>query len=370
MKSKYLHIASFSGNVGDIINHEGFYDSVGVQREIIEQIEIRKFYNNSRELKFDNDLLERINNSRGLILGGGGFFDVRWKNSNTGTTVDLSSAFIDGIKVPVLVNSMGVHVDYGNKQAIESFKSFIQRIDRDNKWLISLRNDGSLIRLKAICPDISDMIISVPDNGFMHKSIGSPYNAFSDIVGLSITNDLFSEEYNGNMTTDRFNKVIVDICKYILSKGDNIRFFLHAPQDIEVLHTIYSQIGNSMFRNRITISHFDMSSIEGANKLEYLYTQCKYVIAMRFHGNVIALKNMIPTIGLAGHEQIEGLYTDINFIDNCVVVRDGFENRVQNLIDKISDNRDSVIIKEKALVDDVKEKHRKYVLKLKTHLNI
>lgn len=91
MKKHLLHIASFKGNVGDIINHEGFYNKLRSQIDFdIEQIEIRKFYRNAGELNFDSELVKKINEYDGLVIGGGGLFDIRWNDSLTGTTVDMS----------------------------------------------------------------------------------------------------------------------------------------------------------------------------------------------------------------------------------------------------------------------------------------
>ena len=74
---KVAHIASFKGNIGDILNHEGFYYSFDdiLSNAIIDKFEIRRFYlNASDRLYFDSSFAKKLNSYDLIILGGGGFF--------------------------------------------------------------------------------------------------------------------------------------------------------------------------------------------------------------------------------------------------------------------------------------------------------
>ena len=355
---RFIHIASFSGNVGDIINHEGFYSSV-LKNVDIDKIEIRKFYRNSNELHFDRDILHLINSYDGLIIGGGGFFDVRWNDSETGTTFDMSNKFLEGIEIPVLVNAMGIHIeDLANKVAINKFISFLEKIIKNDKWMITLRNDGSYSRLKSIYNNQDATIKVVPDNGFAFPQV--KYKGDSRIVGLSITNDLFNKDFNGNISTDEFNKQISELCRYILAQNNDIIFFLHAPQDIQVIYWIYNYLGNERFRRRIKIAPYDVYTIEGANLLNQLYSTCKYIVAMRFHGNVLAIKNYVPVIGLAGHEQILGLYQELGLTDQCVVVNENFWDEMISLINLMEANPHQYSDKERKVFENIVSEQKEY----------
>ena len=338
MSMNLLHIASFAGNVGDIVNHQGFYGLMGISEKNIKKIEIRRFYNNTRELSFNKDILEVINSYDCLVLGGGGFFDIYWDDSYSGTTLDMTEAFIDGIKIPVIINAMGVHVDYNASKAISNFIKFFKYI-LEKKWFISLRNDGSMSRLKSIVADDIPKVHSVPDNGFAFNVV--PYSgAASKYVGVSITNDLFSEKFNGALSLDRFNDEIADVCTYLIACGKKIIFFLHAPQDIKVLYEIQRRMGLKHFRNNIKVAPYAPFSLENAFTLNKLYSQCQFVIAMRFHANVLAIKNRVPVIGLAGHEQIKGLFDELMLKDQCVIVKDDFKEKLIELIEKVIDEKE------------------------------
>lgn len=364
---KLLHIASFTGNIGDIVNHEGFYTNILKGKCDIETLEIRRFYKNVNDLKFNDEVLNYINSFDGLILGGGGFFDVRWNDSYTGTTFDMNEEFIEGIRIPVLVNAMGVHINYEEQQAIMNFKRFINKVCNKENWLVTLRNDGSKNRLDSIFESYHQIEV-VPDNGFAFKRI--QYLPSDNTVGLSITNDLFSQRFNGDLNVDVFNECIAEICKNLLNNNNNLLFFLHAPQDIDVIHRIYSILGNEKFRNKIRIAPFDVYTVNNARMINELYCTCKYVIAMRFHANVIAIKNNVPVIGLAGHEQIKGLYDELSLSNQLIIAKNGFEDRLLELIKKIDSIPEIYSGKEEIVNQRISEDHRKYALKVLKFFNI
>ena len=99
-----IHLASFGGNYGDVLNHQGFYNTVGKKLgfDHINQIEVRRFYKNAspcEKLLFNDDFVKEVNKHDLFVVGGGGFFDAKWEYSNTGTTIDFNDSFIDGIKI-------------------------------------------------------------------------------------------------------------------------------------------------------------------------------------------------------------------------------------------------------------------------------
>ena len=260
VKPRYIHLASFAGNIGDVINHKGLYESFNLDISQIDQIEMRRFYKNcngSQKLSFDSWLLEKINSSEMLILGGGGFFDVYWDDSHTGTTINMSRAFIDSIKVPVLVNAMGVHFDKTKKQGINNFFEFFTDIKSRENWFISVRNDGSLKRMKNIYGnEIIKGIQVVPDNGFMvkcgHENL---YHSGQKWIGFSITNELLAPQYLQGLSLEQFNleigAFIADLLQYYCCI-----FFLHGPQDFLTLMHIQSILGREAFRNKVIVAPY------------------------------------------------------------------------------------------------------------------
>lgn len=356
---KALHIASFKGNVGDIINHDGFYTACNIDKKNVTQLEMRRFYQNANDLYFDDDLVNYINKFDRLILGGGAYFDIRYAASQTGTTLDMSDEFIDKIHIPVLVNAMGIDVDYSNQCAIDRFKHFYAKISAADNWKITLRNDGSKNRLCKLLETTNDEINAVPDNGYVFNLCD--YVRKQGLVGMSITNDLFTDKFNDGLTIEQFNKIVSRICNQLLEMGKGIIFFLHAPQDIETFHQIYTSLDSKHFRSKINIAPFDVSSVDAATRLDEYYRKCELVIAMRFHGNVLALKNNIPVIGLAGHEQITGMYSELGLIDQCVIANPQVENCLIERINCYDYNKlGEAMQREQSVMKKIKIEHDAY----------
>lgn len=369
MKERYTHIASFAGNIGDLLNHRGFYCSFGIDEKDVFKIEMRKFYRNckSGKLEFDAELAKEINKSKALILGGGGFFDIYWDESNTGTTLDMTKKFIDSIKVPVLVNAMGVHVDRAKDTAIEKFYHFITYVKNQSNWFLSIRNDGSRKRLKELYGnDILSKIMVVPDNGFMIKRITDDKMKIrlkSKRIGLSITNELFDLSFTQGVTNGQVNYEIAKLVAYLLDQNYCCIFFLHTPQDIIVVNRILKELGQEQFRNNIIIAPYLPFEVEGGLEtfMEY-YFMCDLVVGMRFHSNVISIANNIPIVGLAIHEQIFDLYEENGLGDYCVKI--GEDNWSIELMQKISDILnvpESYKVRQNYIMKKIIEQNKHYV---------
>lgn len=366
IKESIVHIASFAGNIGDIINHSGFYKSFGIDKKSVRQIEIRRFYHNcnqAQKLFFDNRLAEYINQSELLILGGGGFFDVYWDESDTGTTIDMPKSFIDQIKVPVLVNAMGVHFVQGKKRAKEKFYSFLNDITSRDNWYVSIRNDGSAKRLKNVYHEsLPDNLKIVPDAGFMIDTECRYSKEDHDcMIGFSITNELLDPGFIGNENIDLFNDTMRNILTGILDANKEICFFIHGPQDFNTLNILIDKMGMEKFRTNITVAPYAPYGRSDGGILDY-YRKCDAVVGMRFHSNVIAIAENIPVLGVAIHAQITDLYEELGINDQCVKIGDeGYENLIMDGINKILIDYKKIREKEKQCMIEITSDYKKYV---------
>ena len=94
---KIIHLASFNGNVGDMINHIGFYNNIRkyVTSDItIKQIEIRNYYRSWNEAAFDQNFIDMVNDGDLFVVGGGDFFRIEWDYSLTGTTFNIQNELL------------------------------------------------------------------------------------------------------------------------------------------------------------------------------------------------------------------------------------------------------------------------------------
>lgn len=366
-----IHIASFGGNIGDILNHNGFYKTIGkdIGLDQVTQIEIRRFYKNalpSEKLSFSDDLLNEINTYDILILGGGGFFDLRWSYSHTGTTLDLSQDFIDGIKIPVIVNAMGYH-EFFRDTSLDNCKAFGQFITTilNNGWFLSFRNDGSTARFRKRFGNLgNNYLLTVPDNGFFAidknqlSAIGIKRK--EKVIGFCITNDLFCGEYNGNLSINEFNHQITDIIA-LLSERYQIVLFPHTPDDVATIGSLFRELPSRSKRYNIVIAPYNSNGSDSIFELARYYNSCDLIVGMRFHSLIMGLQLGCPTIALAGHQQIEDFYCEIGLTDYYIRLdsRD-FSCYLLNSITEILNNAISITNQIENLNHKMKDLNRKY----------
>lgn len=328
---RIIHIASHKGNIGDIFNHAGFYqylDKIFDKKYSIEKIELRDFYYSAKNKKnFDKVFADYINTFDLCIIGGGGFFDAQWDNSQTGTTLDFSVDFINSVKIPVIVNAMGYHEypDKTNEIICQKFNNFLNKILDKSNWLVSVRNDGSFERIEKRYKNIAlNKILKVPDNAFFtilpHPRLFNPIQRESGVIGICVTNDLFSKYYNGNIKTTDFNRIIANFVNNQAKCQRKIIFFPHTPDDINTINEVLRYVDGYTKRNQIVIAPFEASDIQCVYNLAEYYKRCDFIIGMRFHSIIMGINLNIPTIALAGHQQIEGLFSELNLSDFCIKV--------------------------------------------------
>lgn len=345
-----IHLASFGGNFGDVLNHQGFYNTVGKALcfNAVKQIEVRRFYKNAsieERLYFNDDFVNEVNKYDLFVVGGGGFFDAKWSYSNSGTTIDFSDSFIDGIKIPVMINGMGYHEFYEDttSEVCNKFQRFIEKIIQKG-WFISFRNDGSLNRFRNRYGNLYDNnIISVPDNGFFGV-IPSEVNPVklpgecNKTIGLCLTNDLFTKAYNGVIDTESFNTIILEVLKK-LSEDYNIVLFTHTPDDVVRVGRYFESLPNSIKRYKVVICPYTPNGPVSITEMSRYYMACDVIVGMRFHSLIMGLQLGKPTIALANHSQIGDFYQELGLEDYRVILNNKqFDKQLYSLIELVQND--------------------------------
>ncbi len=368
-KMRIIHIASFKGNIGDVFNHEGFYSLFGnlFEESEVKRVEIRDFYyNSSAQLKFDKSYAKEVNKYDLCIIGGGGFFDAYWERSLTGVTLDISDDFINDVTIPVWINAIGYHELPGttNDFICCKFRDFILKISAKKNWFLSVRKDGSYTRIiNRYDKEFAALFYNSFDNAFYNIIEFGDRTRFSKtnrrVIGINITNDLFSDDYNHGITSDQFNVLIVRFIKDISTQYDEIVLLPHTPQDVILIGKILSLLPQEIVRNRIITSPFFANSEDGLSIYHKWYEKCDIIIGMRFHSCIMALVWGIPVIGLASHNQIEALFAEMNMQDYCVVINSA--NVADRLLDKIVNySEESYAYHRDIIIDDVKKWSQSY----------
>lgn len=346
MKSKIniLYIASFNGNMGDNFSHNGLYqimEQMGVDAELCyHNLEMREFYHSWGNRRFENQaFVEQCNANDLVMIGGGGYFEAKWDYSRTGTSFDISLDTFRLIKTPVFFNSIGIDVaDTGSQEARERFQRFFNYLCKSDQYLINVRNDGSYGCLKKLIkPEQMKQVNAVFDNAFFMNTDQKNCDCFLDcasssyrLIGINVCKDRFMEGCDmHSFRYDAYVKEMGTLMNRLLEEHKEyaVVFFPHIFSDLEAISDVLRQIHDDIRRIRIFTA--PLLTGQGSEKeIIHMYGLCDFILAMRFHANVIGMVQNIPTIGLCCHARIRNLYQEMGVPERLVNVNESFSEEL------------------------------------------
>lgn len=345
---KVLQIASFDGNIGDVANHNGFRNSLkkSLKQDLdFTNLEMRKFYKNWQELSFDDKFIEYANQFDLIVFGGGGFFELKWDYSQTGTTIDISNEMLSKINPPIIFNCIGTTMVKGvSKNTINKFKKFMDYCITSNKILFTVRNDGSIDVIKELYgDDYSKKVLKVPDGGFFVETKDYQHNEFNKnekFIAINIASDMPEIRFNGkegHITKVEFIDTFSEVLNKILNQYLDIRiiFVPHIFKDYELISEVCKHINDKFLRTRISCAPcLNGTQTDGLYNFD-IYKNSLLTIGMRYHANVCPIGMNVPTIGICTIDPHIKLYKDIGLSRRCVEAnRKGYEDKLEKLINE------------------------------------
>lgn len=356
---KILHVASFTGNIGDNASHLGLYNvlkTVLGDRLDIEQVEIRRFYKKyslADKMNFDLEFTQKANAKDLLILGGGGFLDYWVPNSETGTTFDMSDEILDKLIVPTLFVSVGCMphqpVPEGN---IDKFHHFLQKVGSKKNMRIAVRNDGSILEIKRLFgSEFEGIITEILDNGFFYEPslkfscrlLEKPYIAINTTFDqLTMKNRMI-----GNINYSQLREELLSLLQRIIDETDySLVFVPHIFKDLQAFRELLEGMNDFYIRSRVAIAPY-LQGNYGCNYLMSVYNQADSVLSMRFHANVCPLSMGKRTVGLAALDRVVHMYNSIGKSSDCIPVNEKFADKVYKKMIDISPNNSDTLISER-----------------------
>lgn len=329
---KILHLASFSGNIGDNANHAGFrpwLESLIDHDVTWTNLEIREYY--WRERKFDDSFVELTSHFDLLVLGGGNYFELWVDDSPTGTSFNIPLEVFKKIKTPIFFNALGCDEGQGvTKNSITNFKNFLEALSSSQQYLVTLRNDGAMKTLRKHVPlDLAEKVYVIPDGGFFINypiSSSSHLSASNKRIGINLASDMVEVRFKNFGKDNGYSSFCDEFASFLekLAREDpeiSFLFFPHIFRDLEIISDIISRLNDRLRRTRVATAPY-LTGDAGAQYIFGLYQVCQLILGMRFHSNVCAIGMGIPTLGLCNYPQIDYLYEEINFPEGAVSVRD------------------------------------------------
>jgi polysaccharide pyruvyl transferase WcaK-like protein len=331
MSMNVLHLASFSGNIGDNANHLGFrpwFESTAQCDVRWTELEIREYYWNER--KFDESFVSLVSGFDLLVIGGGNYFELWVEDSATGTSIDIPLEIFAKIKTPIFFNALGCDEGQGVTDLSRArFTRFLELLVSRKQYLITVRNDGSMKALRKHIPsNLVDKIFIVPDGGFFLdlEAEAAPYFAASSLrIGINLASDMSELRFRNFGNPGGYEAFCDEFAKLIeaLSEDDSIGqylFFPHIFSDLTIIADVISRLSDRLRRTRVSAAPY-LTGPSGAKHIFGMYRSCNLLLGMRFHANVCAIGMGVPVIGLCNYPQIELLYEELNYPSGCISLR-------------------------------------------------
>ncbi|MCF8297384.1 MAG: polysaccharide pyruvyl transferase family protein [Saprospiraceae bacterium] len=356
-KLKILQLASFSGNIGDNANITGtrrlLSKNLGYELEF-ENLEIRQFFWGER--KFDIEFSHYVNQFDLFIVGGGNFFELWVNQSCNNTSIDIDITILERIKTPTVFYSLGMDPGMGtSEKGINKFKKWLDYVISQERFLLSLRNDGSLeTAISYLGEEYASHFYKVPDGGFFTQVDTSHHIEIpktSPVIGLNLAGDMLDVRFpnitSENISYKKFLDTFSELFNRLLDEHNNMHLviFPHIYKDLNITYQFISRLKDKFARNRITVSPY-LHGFEAQDYIFGSYTQCDLIIGNRFHSNVCAIGQKIPSIGLINYRQIEKFYSELRLSDRAIAINVcGYENLLYNKILDSLDNSNKIIDK-------------------------
>lgn len=357
---RILHLASFSGNIGDIESQKSFrrwFDKLLPDFEITWiNFEIRNFFRREHEVfeSFDS----QVTQSDLVVVGGGNFLELWPEDSPSGTSLPFGLDYLKKVDTPFFINAIGVDDGQGvGKVAAEKFSEFINALASSRRVFLSFRNDGSIQTVKKFLNQENLVACrNLPDHGFFTLEEKSKPKTNELTLGINLAIDMPRirfENYQGSAES-----FLIQFAHSIESLASNFtqlrfQFIPHMFSDLEAYSLVLRNLSDKTRREKVTVSPYDATA--NSNVANLAYNQISMLIAMRFHSHVFGLEREIPTFSLVSYPQIAKLIKDIS-INNWPQHSLNENHKLLNerLFDFISSNLNSDFI-------SLRESIRKYL---------
>ena len=334
---KILHLASFSGNLGDVYSNAGvsaYFDTRNISS--VYRIEIRRIYQNYNspdKISFNDVLRMMIGGSFDcLFIGGGGFLDYWLPQTSTGTTFDFDYELMNKVDKPIIFSSLGAfpHKAVPVENYLK-FTQFMEYLSRNEYVSLMFRNDGSLKSINEQFPDLDcSNFMYGGDHAFLYAAqevkLGTNRRRY---ICVNVGSDqlcLNSAFRTGVVDKDEYFKNFARILVELSEKHDcEIVFIPHLYSDNEAVGLICRYLPDIFIRNYFSVAEYDPLG-RNLDSIIALYRESVFNICGRLHSNIMSICTGSLTISLAILDRVGALADQfenalpVSDIENCLSV--------------------------------------------------
>lgn len=274
--------------------------------------------------KVTREVIDSINNTDVLIIGGGGLFlpDTN-KNELSGWQWAVPKELLDEIKVPIIIYSVGYNFYRGQKPN-EIFLNSVNELVKKASF-VGLRNIGSVESIKEIVDEkFHEKIVFQP----CITTITSDFEDIKEsngkgIVGLNMGCDRLNFRFKNESDKIRAFENVAKAIMVIENKGYKIKYYSHTDVDEEYVDFLKSQNVN-----------FESVNLSSAlpDEVKSAYEEVDVAIGMRGHSQMIPFGMGRRIITLASHDKMKWFLQDVGLME-CYVDLDAIDDIEKNIVD-------------------------------------
>lgn len=331
-RERITHITLYSvGNVGDTVLSEC------VRKTFSKELIPIRWNLISVRSEVDNSIVNSINGSRCLLIGGGGLF-LPDTNANTisGWQWACSSEYLKKIKVPIILFSVGYNYFRGqepNRVFTENLNLIIERAE-----FVGLRNYGSIKAIrKLLRPELRDKVRYQPCTTTLIRKIANlPDKQRTGKIALNCAFDRPIMRY-GEHKKEILDQISASLVR-LEEKGYKIYYIAHVAVDLQFLEYL---------PENLKVEVVDASAW-GFKRLTNFYNNMDLVMGMRGHAQMIPFGLNCHIISFGSHEKMKWFLDDIDAEDWYVELTEDvphLSDRIIETFEKVHEKNENLTTK-------------------------
>jgi len=326
------HFSAYNyGNVGDTLLPINVKDSINLFDEY--GINWKDFHVHKI---VDEKLINQVNQTSGIIIGGGGLF-LKDTNENdlSGWQWNCSIESLKKITVPIALFAVGYNRFRSQEEFAPIFFKHIELLS-DKSFFIGMRNKGSIDNIKKYVPErnhhkIKLQFCPTTISSRLYPEIIYPNKKEeSKIIAVNMAFDRshfrFGEQIGEKLTA------VANVLKQLYENGYEIHYYSHMCTDENFLIYLESfEIPYTLIR------------LKDPKDTLIKYSVPKLVIGMRGHAQMIPFGCETPILSIISHEKMRWFLQDIDREEWGVEINsENFQQNLYEVANSILINADKI----------------------------
>lgn len=263
-----------------------------------------------------------------VLVGGGGTIDNKRTRTSSGMAFPLSGDDVRRSPTPLAYVAVGYNLFAGTRLRNAEALADVLRACAERGFPFSVRNDGSLERLREAVGSAADAVTEVPDPGFFvavdEGHVSPQFSGHRPRVILQVAGDnpgfRFATPAAGMAGIELVGRVrnklkfglgrslaaeLAELVKWLVEQLDvEVVLAPHISTDLPLITAILQRIPTRIERKRVRV--LGVPDPAGASRFFAAYAAADLVIGMRGHSVICAVGLRVPCLALSSHPKVAG----------------------------------------------------------------